>query len=384
MSSHNIVWTSLIGAGDLANVITLPVSHPDGRYDIHIGDGTLEHIGGVMRAGGVPEGSRVAVVSNPVVAPLYAARVKASLRSAGLEPFVCSIPDGELFGKTLAVVAALYDQFLAGGLDRSDTVLALGGGVTGDVAGLAAATFMRGVRFVQAPTTLLAMVDASVGGKTGVDLPQGKNLVGAWKSPWLVMIDPETLLTLPAEELRSGLAEVIKHGVIGDPELFAELERGEGDSRMRTARHAERIMRALRVKIAVVEDDPFEQGRRAVLNLGHTVGHALEQLSHYALRHGEAVAIGLVAAARIAVELGRAEAALPGRLERALSAHGLPVRCPPVEVDAILSAIAYDKKKQGHALRWVLPRALGDVEITTDVPPQVVRSVLCGMGAKSA
>ena len=381
MSSHNQIWTGPIGAGALANVITLPVNHPGGRYDIHIGDGTLDHIGGVMRMGGVPEGSRVAVVSNPVVAPLYAARVQASLRSAGLEPFMCAIPDGEPFGKTLATVAALYDQCLAGGLDRGDTLLALGGGVTGDAAGFAAATFMRGVRFVQVPTTLLAMVDASVGGKTGVDLPQGKNLVGAFKSPWLVMMDPETLLTLQVQELRSGLAEMIKHGVIGDPKLFAELESGQGDNE--AGRLAERIARALRVKMAVVEEDPFEEGRRAVLNLGHTVGHALEQLSHYVLRHGEAVSIGLVAAARIAVELGRAETALPDRLERVLSRHGLPVRCPPLEADVILAAMAHDKKKQGRALRWVLPRAIGDVEITADVPPQVVRSVLCGMGARS-
>jgi 3-dehydroquinate synthase len=315
---------------------------------------------------------------------LYTARVKASLRSAGLEPFVCSIPDGEPLGKTLAALAALYDQLLAGELDRGDTVLALGGGVTGDVAGFAAATFMRGVRLVQVPTTLLAMVDASVGGKTGVNLPQGKNLVGAWKFPSLVVMDPTTLLTLPAQEVCSGLAEVIKHGIIGDPELFAELEQGMAQ----TAMEADRIARALRVKIAVVENDPLEQGHRAVLNLGHTVGHALEQLSHtglsqYALRHGEAVGLGLVAAARIAVELGRAEAALPVRIERVLSGYDLPVRCPPVEADAILAAMAHDKKKQGRALRWVLPRAVGEVEITPDVPLPVVRSVLCGMGAQS-
>jgi len=172
---------------------------------------------------------------------------------------------------------------------------------------------------------------------------------------------------------------MIKHGVIGDPELFAELENGPGGDE--AGRLAERIARALRVKMAVVEDDPFEEGRRAVLNLGHTVGHALEQLSHYVLRHGEAVSIGLVAAARIAVELGRAGAALPESLERALSRHELPVRCPPLEADVILAAMAHDKKKQGRALRWVLPRAVGEVEITTDVPLQVVRSVLCGMGA---
>jgi shikimate kinase/3-dehydroquinate synthase len=231
------------------------------------------------------------------------------------------------------------------------------------------------------PTTLLAMVDASVGGKTGVDLPQGKNLVGAFKQPALVLIDPAVLATLPADEFRSGMAEMIKHGVIGDADLFAELETGQGrypDSGM-----AERIARALRVKIAIVEEDPFEQGRRAVLNVGHTVGHALERLSDFSLRHGEAVSIGMVAAAKIAVELGRADVSLVDRIEAILSAWGLPVRCPPFDADAILAAMAHDKKKQGHELRWVLPRAIGQAEIITDVPPQVVRSVLCSLGARS-
>ena len=367
----------------LANVITLPVHHPQGKYDIHIGNGVLKHIGDAMRAIGIAEGSRVAVVANTVVAPLYAGQVEASLRSAGCAPFVCSIPTGEQH-KTLATVASLYDQFLAGELDRSGTVLALGGGVTGDIAGLAAATYMRGIRFVQAPTTLLAMVDASVGGKTGVDLPQGKNLVGAFKQPALVLIDPTVLATLPADEFRSGVAEMIKHGVIGDVELFAELENGRQRNReiRRRGDWGERIARALQVKIAVIEQDPFERGRRAVLNLGHTVGHALEKLSGFSLRHGEAVGIGMVTAARIAVELGLSDASLVDRIETILSAWGLPMRCPPFDADAIMAAMTHDKKKQGHGLRWVLPRAIGQVEIVTDVPQEVVRSGLCSSGAR--
>ncbi len=367
---------------ELAGIITLPVHHPEGQYDIHIGDGMLTHIGGALRAIGIAEGSRIAIVSDTVVAPLYAGQVEASLRSAGCAPFVCSIPTGEQH-KTLATVASLYDQFLAGELDRSGTVLALGGGVTGDMAGLAAATFMRGVRFVQAPTTLLAMVDASVGGKTGVDLPQGKNLVGAFKQPALVLIDPTVLATLPAEEFRSGMAEMIKHGVIDDAELFAELERVRGDGEMRRqGEWGDRIARALQVKIAVIEQDPFEQGRRAVLNLGHTAGHALEKLSGFSLRHGEAVSIGMVAATRIAVELGRAEASLVDRIEAILSTWELPVRCPLFDADAIMAAMTHDKKKQGRGLRWVLPRAIGQVEITTDVPHEIVRSVLRSLGAR--
>lgn len=375
----------------VADVITLPVRYPDGQYDIHIGDGLLEHVGGLLRSAGGPDGGHVAVVSNPVVAPLYGARIADALRMAGLQPLACTIPDGEAH-KRLATVAALYDQFLAGGLNRDGTVLALGGGVTGDVAGFAAASFMRGVRFAQVPTTLLAMVDASVGGKTGVDLPQGKNLVGAFKQPVLVAIDPAVLATLPAEEMRSGMAEVIKHGIIGDPELFIELETGaprSPTSDFPPLISASQIARALHVKIDVVEEDPFEQGSRAVLNLGHTVGHALERLSGFHLRHGEAVGIGTVAAARIAVKLGRAEPALVDRIEGLISAWGLSVRCPcfdelsaePLDADAIWEATAHDKKQRRRRLRWVLPRALGQVEIVEDVPRDVVVAVLRDMGA---
>ena len=365
----------------LAEVVTLPVHHrveglaaqAEVAYPVHIGDGLLPYLGGALRAAGVPEGSRVAVVSNPVVAPLYGGQVESSLQDGGFQPIGCSVPDGEQ-QKTLATVAALYDQFLAGRLDRGSTVLSLGGGVTGDIAGFAAATFLRGVRFVQVPTTILAMADASVGGKTGVDLAQGKNLVGAFKQPAMVLLDPAVLVTLPGEEVRSGMAEVIKHGIIGAPDLFAELEShrpGPG-----APISASQLARTLRVKIDVVEDDPFEEGRRAVLNLGHTVGHSLERLSGFSLRHGEAVAIGLVAAARISAELGRAASTLPERIAAALVAWGLPVRCPPYPVEAIWGAMAHDKKRRGRSLRWILPHEIGHVEIVDDVPERVVKSVL--------
>jgi shikimate kinase/3-dehydroquinate synthase len=361
-----------------ANTTVLPVQYPTGRYRIYIGEGALAHVGGMMRATGLPEGSRVAIVSNPVVAPLYGGQIETSLCQAGLRPFSCMIPDGEQH-KTLSTVASLYDQFLDGKLDRSGTVLSLGGGVTGDIAGFAASSYMRGARFVQVPTTLLAMVDASVGGKTGVDLPQGKNLVGAFKQPELVVIDPTVLETLPSEEVRSGMAEVIKHGVISDLALFEELEDGVRDSGLGI--QSSQIARALKVKIDVVEKDPFERGRRAVLNLGHTVGHGLERLSGFGLRHGEAVSIGMVAAARTAVTLERAAPSLADRIEAALSAWGLPVRCPPFDADAIWDAMAHDKKRQGRALRWVLPYAIGEVGITEDVPRETVISVLRDLGA---
>jgi 3-dehydroquinate synthase len=361
----------------LAEATILPVRHPAGAYDVYVGEGMLNHVGGALRAAGVPSGTRVALVSNDVVAPLYAAAAEAALRVVGLRPFTCVIPDGERH-KTLDTVASLYEQFLAGGLDRDGTVLSLGGGVTGDIAGFAAATFMRGVRFAQAPTTLLSMVDASVGGKTGVDLPQGKNLVGAFKQPAVVAIDPLALATLEAAEFRSGMAEVIKHGVIGAPALITEPEEDPG---LGPAITATQIARALRVKIDVVEEDPYEQGRRATLNLGHTVGHALEMLSDFRLRHGEAVSIGMVAAARIALALDRAEPDVPRRIETVLSARGLPVRCPPFEVDDIWRAMAYDKKRRGDFLRWALPYTVGKVEIVADVPRQTVLAVLRQMGA---
>jgi shikimate kinase/3-dehydroquinate synthase len=338
---------------EIADTVTLPVQHPGGEYPIHVGNGLLEHAGGALLAAGVPEGSAIALVSNPVVAPLYGARVERALRTAGFRPFVCTVLDGEQH-KTLATVAALYDQFLSGGLDRSGTVLSLGGGVTGDEAGF-------------------------VGSKTGVDLGQGKNLVGAFKQPEVVIVDPTVLTTLPGEEIRSGMAEVIKHGIIGAPDLFARLESGEPGSEFVVS--GSDIALALRVKIEIVAQDPFEQGRRAVLNLGHTVGHALERLSGFERRHGEAVSVGMVAAARIAADMGRAAPSLADRIEAALLAWGLPIQCPPFDAEVIQEAMAHDKKRRGGVLRWVLPREIGVVEIVEDVPAETVLSVLRGLGA---
>lgn len=373
----------------LADIVTLPVRFPGGSYQIHIGAGLLAHIGNALRASGVAQGSGVAIVTNSSVAPLYSAQVERSLSAAGLRAITCIIPDGERY-KTLSTVAALYDHFLAGRLERGDTVLALGGGVTGDIAGFAAASYMRGVRFVQVPTTLLAMVDASVGGKTGIDLPQGKNLVGAFKQPALVLIDTTLLATLPEDELRSGMSEMLKHGIIGDAGLFARLEthhdtvdQHQQDSTDAGPLSASELARAIRVKIDIVEQDQYEQGQRAVLNLGHTVGHALEKLSGFSLRHGEAVAIGMVAATRIAVALGQADRSLIDRIERALTAWELPVRCPPFDIDAIRDAMAHDKKTHGQSPRWILPRDIGQVAIVEDIPYNIVKSVLSELGARS-
>ena len=351
---------------DIVSSMTIPVRYPGGEYEIRIGEGLLNHLGSLLQE---KVSGRIAIVTNTAVEPLYGATVEISLRDAGFDPFTCVIPDGEVH-KTLATVESLYEKFLDSGLDRSGAVLSLGGGVTGDIAGFAAATFMRGVKFVRVPTTLLSMVDASVGGKTGVDLPRGKNLVGAFKFPELVLIDPRILTTLPDEEVRNGAAEAIKHGIIGDPDLFAALEKGP------VPFTPELIARVLKVKVKIVEEDPYERGRREVLNLGHTVGHAIEQVSKFSVPHGTAVAIGLVAAARIAVRLKLTDRDLVERVEPALSSWKLPIKVPAFPADEIMTAMAHDKKRRNAESRFILPRSIGVVEAVDNVSSELIRSVL--------
>jgi 3-dehydroquinate synthetase len=239
--------------------------------------------------------------------------------------------------------------------------------VVGDTAGFAAATFLRGVPWVALPTSLLAMVDASLGGKTGVDLPEGKNLVGAFHPPRLVLADPQSLDTLPEAELRSGMAEVVKAGVIGDPELFNLCAHGWGELRSNLG---EVVRRAMAVKISVIEEDPYEKSSRAALNLGHTLGHAVELVSDFQLRHGEAVAIGMVAEARLAERLEIAEPGLADEIERVLKGLGLPVDIPGgINRQAVLSAIQVDKKRLDGSVRFVLPVRLGEVRVGVNVDP---------------
>ena len=343
--------------------VRLPVRFPGGQYEIVIGEGILLETGHALAAAGLRPGP-CAVVTQPAVAAEHGGALLAALEETGFAPALVEIPAGEAY-KTLDTVAGLYDAFIAARLDRRAPVLALGGGVTGDVAGFAAATYLRGVPFVQLPTTLLSMVDASVGGKTGVDLPQGKNLVGAFKQPSLVLIDTETLRSLPSAEFVSGLAEVVKSGMIGDPALFAAMEGAAGAPRLTLV---ELIQRAVQVKVDVVEADPFEEGRRAVLNLGHTFGHALEQVSGYHLRHGEAVSVGLAAATRLAGRLGLCDSALAARVESLLARLGLPVRAPGFAAADVMAAMSTDKKRSGARLRFVLPREIGQVEIVEETP----------------
>ena len=362
----------------------ISVGHPAGSYDILLGRGALAHLGDAVRQAGIATESRIVIVTNPVVEALYAEAAESSLARAGFRVGRCLVPDGEQH-KTLETARTVYDRLLGLGIDRSGVIVGLGGGVTGDIAGFVAATYMRGIRFIQVPTTLLAMVDASVGGKTGVDLPEGKNLVGAFKQPELVLIDPRVLGTLSEEEVRSGNAELIKHGVLGDPDLFARLKDEPADrDTLSGSAGVDRIARALAVKIAVVEADPLEGGRRMHLNLGHTIGHALELLSGYSLRHGEAVSIGMVVAARLAVRLDEAAAATAEAIERVLANAGLPTDCPSHLASEILDALGHDKKRRNGRLRWILPRSIGDVTVNEAVSLGLVRDVLIEMGARSS
>ncbi len=340
------------------------------RYAILIAPGLLAQAGERIRAAGVEPG-RCAVVTNPTIGRHYAAPLLASLAAAGFEPLVYEVPDGEAH-KTLTTVAGLYEQFAAARLARNEPVIALGGGVIGDLAGFAAATWLRGVPFVQVPTSLLAMVDASVGGKVGVDLPQGKNLVGAFKQPALVLIDPDLLATLPPVEFRCGAAEIIKAGIIGDPGLFCSLEAVPLSPQ--TPALTRIIADAVRVKAEIVQRDPFEAGDRAWLNLGHTFGHALELISGFTLRHGEAVGIGLVAAAALSARLGLCAADLPDRIRRVIVRHGLPARYPG-DPRQILAAMGTDKKRRGRDLRFVVMRELGRVTVTAAAATDVLEAL---------
>lgn len=348
----------------------LTVTHSTGQYPVHIWRGALAHAGELLRGVGIT--GKVAVVANPTVATLYGDAIMSGLEAAQMAAVQCAMPDGEEH-KTLDTVRALYDQLIDGQIDRSGAILALGGGVVGDVAGFAAATYLRGIALVQAPTTLLAMVDSSVGGKVAVDHPRGKNLIGAFHQPRLVIADPDVLRTLPPTEWRAGLAEVVKHGIIAAPKLLALLElRGVEPLK-------EIVEQAVAVKVEIIQEDPYEQGRRAVLNLGHTFAHAFETVSDYCLRHGEAVSIGLVAAARAAVAMGLCPPEVERRIVDLLTRFDMPTQLSGYDPGAIRAAMSTDKKRRGSRLRFILPEDIGRVTIRDDVPDEVILEVLCSL-----
>jgi 3-dehydroquinate synthase len=343
-----------------------PVSVPP-PYDILIAEGLLEQVGTRLAGVGLTPG-RCAVITNPILEGHWVGMLLESLAAAGFEARLYSVPDGER-SKTLVTAGELYRQLADDRLARGEAIIALGGGVIGDLAGFVAATWLRGVPFVQLPTSLLAMVDASIGGKVAVDLPQGENLVGAFKAPTLVMADPLLLRTLPGVEFRCGLAEIVKTAVIGDPALFEQLA-GSGPATLTGM-----ISDAARVKARIVERDPFEAGERAWLNLGHTFGHALELISGYYLRHGEAVGLGTIAAAEMSAALCRCDRTLPVRIRRVIERLGLPVEIT-FEPDEAVAAMNTDKKRRGRGLRFVLPTRIGQVEIEENIPLETVRAAL--------
>ena len=330
-------------------------------YEAVVQSGGIDSLGALLQSHGL---QNPIIVTDTNVAKLHADQTLDSLRRSHYEPKVLSVPAGES-AKTLDTITDLWRGFLEAGLDRKSTVVALGGGVVGDMAGFAAATFMRGVDWVVVPTTLLSMVDASLGGKTGFDLPEGKNLIGSFHSPRLVLADPQVLGTLPAVELRSGLAEVVKHGIIADPGLF-DLCAGGLEAVMNNLPQI--IRRAMAVKIKIIEEDPFEKGSRAALNLGHTVGHAVESASGYSLRHGEAVSIGMVAEAKLAEYLKIAGKGLSSRIADTLSMLGLPTQIPKgLSKEKLIHAMQFDKKKAGGSVRFALPVRIGSVQVNVEV-----------------
>ena len=356
----------------------IKVDLPDNSYEIPIAPGNLNQLGSRMSKLNI--GKKVLLVSNPDIFDYYGESALNSLKTAGFEVSTHLIPAGERY-KTLDSIEKLYDTALSNLLERSSTLVALGGGVIGDMTGFAAATWLRGINFVQVPTSLLAMVDASIGGKTGVNHPQGKNLIGAFYQPRLVLIDPQVLKTLPAREFRAGMAEVIKYGIIWDADLFTLLEEAE---RLDSLEYLSETLlstilsRSCQAKVDVVSQDEKEAGIRAILNYGHTIGHAVESLTEYSsIVHGEAVAIGMVAAGEIATQLQMWSKDEAQRQHNLIKKAGLPTEIPStIDTDSILETIKTDKKVKAGKVRFILSRKIGEVTITDRVSPDIVREVI--------
>ncbi len=360
--------------------ITVPVPLGDRAYDILVGRGLIETAGSRIAALGA---RAAAIVTDAHVAPLYAEALAGALEAQGLRTSVTVLPPGEAT-KSYASLEQVCDAVLAAKIERGDLVVALGGGVIGDLAGFAAAVVRRGVRFVQVPTTLLSQVDSSVGGKTGINSRHGKNLVGAFHQPSLVLADTALLDTLPMREMRAGYAEVVKYGLIDDPGFFAWCEAHWQRVFEGGPERDEAVAQSCRAKAAVVVRDEHENGDRALLNLGHTFGHALEKITAYdsaRLVHGEGVAIGLCLAFRFSASLGLCPAADASRVEAHLTAAGLPTRLSDVPggcgtVDDLLGAMAQDKKVKGGALTFILARGIGQSFIAPGIEAGRVRAFL--------
>ncbi|WP_414755011.1 3-dehydroquinate synthase [Anabaena sp. CCY 9910] len=354
------------------------VNLPTQSYEIAIAPASLDQIG--QSLAGLKLGKKVLLVSNPTIFKHFGKVAVDSLEAAGFQVASYCLPAGERY-KTLNSIQKLYDIALENRLERSSTMVALGGGVIGDMTGFAAATWLRGINVVQVPTTLLAMVDSAIGGKTGVNHPHGKNLIGAFHQPRFVLIDPQVLKTLPVREFRAGMAEVIKYGVIWDAELFKQLEQSKRLDQLRYIKPELMdaiLTRSCQAKADVVGKDEKEGGLRAILNYGHTVGHAVESLTNYRLlKHGEAVGIGMVAAGQIAVNLGLWQQADADRQNALIEKAGLPTKLPDgLDIEGIIEALQLDKKVKDGKVRFVLPTQIGVVTVTDEVTSDHIRQVL--------
>lgn len=364
----------------------IPVDLPQNAYRIVIAADGVGSLGNWMSDRQIvpqPLGQKVLLVSNAAIYRQYGKQAIASLTQAGFTVAECILPAGERY-KTPATLQKIYDVALEHRFERSSTFVALGGGVIGDMTGFAAATWLRGVNVVQVPTSLLAMVDAAIGGKTGVNHPKGKNLIGAFHQPRLVLIDPHVLKTLPAREFRAAMAEVIKYGVIWDAELFEQLEAAERLDRLSYLSEKllqDILIRSCQAKAHVVSKDEKEAGLRAILNYGHTVGHAVESLTGYrVVNHGEAVGIGMIAAGQIAVNVGLWSQEMCDRQRAIIEKTQLPTQLPTeLNIDAILDSLQTDKKVQDGQVRFVLPTQIGAATVTDKVPAEVIRHVLHSM-----
>ena len=365
---------------------TIPVGLGARAYDVLVGPGLIDAAGGHIAP--LLKRKRTAVVVDETVNRLHGARLQASLEAAGLAVDIIVVPPGEA-SKSFDGLADLIDRLLALALDRGDMIIAFGGGVVGDLAGFAAAIYKRGIDFVQIPTTLLAQVDSSVGGKTAIDTPRGKNLVGAFHQPRLVLADLDVLATLPDREMRAGYAEVIKYGLLGDFAFFEWLEtHGPAVVAREPKALAHAVARSVEMKAEIVAEDEREAGRRALLNLGHTFGHALEAEMGFgeALLHGEAVALGCAQAFRYSARLGLVSSQDALRAERAIAAAGLPVRlgelkAEPLSADRLIEHMGQDKKAEGGTLTLVLARGIGEAFTAKAVDPGPLRAFLIEEGA---
>ncbi|MEI6128024.1 MAG: 3-dehydroquinate synthase [Pseudomonadota bacterium] len=332
----------------------------DRSYEIIINEGVLSNSGHIISA--LPIQKKIAVITNSTIAPLYLSALRASLENASFEVSEIIIPDGEEH-KNLAQMEKIYNALLALNSDRNSPVIALGGGVVGDMTGFAAATFLRGVPFIQIPTTLLSQVDSSVGGKTGVNLPGGKNMVGAFYQPRIVIIDPEVLTTLPERELMAGMAEIIKYAVIRDKNFFSYLyENVDSALHLHLSTISNIIKTCCAIKADITTKDETEKGIRTSLNFGHTIGHAIETLTHYReYTHGEAVAIGMAAAAKLSSFLGYSSDAEYQQVKALITMYGLPTQLPLFSLDEYITSMLKDKKKTGDSIQMVLMQEIGNV-----------------------